>query len=110
MRLLPGENRIRVRARTDDGAATEKTLSITFAPQAPTPPLPAQFVAQHNRLLEDCLRQTQELRLRAERERAELVRRELRLEIERERTKARARAAEQRKQLKLDVEEENSGD
>jgi hypothetical protein len=105
VRLLQGENHIRVRARTEDGAAAETTLSITFVPQAPTPPLPEQFVAQHNRLLEDCLRQTQELRRRAERERAERVRRELRLEIERERAKAHARAAEQRKQLELDVED-----
>jgi hypothetical protein len=110
VRLLPGENRIRARARADDGATAETTLSVAFVPQAPTPPLPGQFVAQRNRLLEDCLRQTQELRLRAEREHAERVRRELRLEIERERAKARARAAEQRKQLELDVEQEDPGD
>ena len=109
VRLLPGDNRIRVRARTEDGAAAEETLSIAFVPQAPTPPLPERFVALHNRLLEDCLRQTHELRLRAERERAERVRQELRLEIERERAKARARAAQQRKQLQLDVEEEDPG-
>jgi hypothetical protein len=109
VRLVPGENRIRARARTKDGAKAETTLSIAFVPQAPTPPLPARFVAQRNRLLEDCLRQTQALRQRAEIERAERVRRELRLEIERERAKARARAAEQRKRLELDVEDEDSG-
>jgi hypothetical protein len=109
VRLTPGENRIRVRARAEDGASAEKTLSIAFVPQAPTPPLPEQFVAQHNRLLEDCLRRTQALRQRAEQERAERVRSELRLEIERERAKARARAAEQRKQLQIDVEEEDPG-
>jgi hypothetical protein len=110
VRLTPGENRIRVRARAEDGASAEKTLSIAFVPQAPTPPLPEQFVAQHNRLLEDCLRQTQALRKRAEQERAERVRSELRLEIERERAQARARAAEQRKQLQIDVEEEDPGE
>lgn len=109
VRLTPGSNRIRVRARAEDGTSAEKTLSIAFVPQAPTPPLPEQFVAQHNRLLEDCLRQTQALRQRAERARAERVRSELRLEIERERAKARARAAEQRKRLEIDVEEEDAG-
>jgi hypothetical protein len=61
-------------------------------------------VVQRNRLLEDCLRDTKQLRLQAEQERAEAVRRELRVEIERERAKARERAAEQRKELQIEVE------
>ncbi|HEY5658439.1 MAG TPA: hypothetical protein VIY27_11690, partial [Myxococcota bacterium] len=105
LRLEPGENRVRVRARAGDGSSFERALTLAFVPQAPAPPLPEQFVGQRNRLLEDCLRQTRELRLRAERERADRVRRELRLEIERERARARERAAQQRRQLELDVEE-----
>ena len=41
----------------------------------------------------------------AEREQAQKVRKELLIEIDRERAKARQRAAEQRKQLKLEVED-----
>jgi hypothetical protein len=104
VRMVPGENRVHVRARADDGAETQKTLKVTFVPEAPTPPLPNDFVVQRNRLLEDCLRDTKQLRLQAEQERAEAVRRELRVEIERERAKARERAAEQRKELQIEVE------
>ena len=97
VRMVPGENRVRVRARADDGAEIEKMLAVTFVPEAPTPPLPNEFTVQRNRLLEDCLRNTKEVRLRAEQEHAESVRRELKVEIERERAAARDRAAEQRK-------------
>jgi hypothetical protein len=58
-------------------------------------------------LLEDCLRNLKQLRVAAEQEQGEKVRKELLLEIGRERAKARKRAAEQRKQLELEVEEVN---
>jgi len=110
VRMIPGENRVHVRARADDGAEIQKTLKVTFVPEAPTPPLPNDFVVQRNRLLEDCLRDTKRLRLQAEQERAEAVRRELRVEIERERAKARERAAEQRKELRIEVEPDDIGE
>ena len=110
VRMVPGENRVRVRARADDGAEIEKMLALTFVPEAPTPPLPNEFTVQRNRLLEDCLRNTKAVRLRAEQEHAESVRRELRVEIERERAAARDRAAEQRKELQIEVEADDIAD
>jgi hypothetical protein len=63
-------------------------------------------VILRNALLEECLASVKALRLEAERERAEQLRRLLREEIERERARARERAAEQRKRLQLDVDEQ----
>jgi len=108
--MRPGENRIRVRARADDGAQTEQTRTVTFVPEAPTPPIPAAYVVHRNRLLEDCLRETKQLRLQAERDHAEQVRRELQVEIERERATARERAAAQRKRLELEVDDDEGVD
>ena len=56
-----------------------------------------------NRLLEDCLQSIKEVRMSAEQERAEQVRKDLLVEIERERAQARERAAQQRKALQLEV-------
>jgi hypothetical protein len=53
------------------------------------------------------LRNLKQLRVVAEKEQAEKVRKELLLEIGRERAKARERAAEQRKQLELEVDDTN---
>jgi hypothetical protein len=103
LRMEPGKNRIRVRARAGDGAETEKVIEITFVQDAPTPPLPDDFAPQRNRLLEDCLRETRQLRVRTEQENVERVRRELKLEIDRERAAATQRANDQRKQLKIEV-------
>jgi hypothetical protein len=64
-----------------------------------------ELVVARNRLLEDCLRLLKEMRLAAERQRAEQVRKDLMVEIERERAKARERADEQRKRLDLEAEE-----
>jgi hypothetical protein len=63
-------------------------------------------MVQRNRLLEDCLINLKRVRMKAEEERNELVRRELKMEIERERLKARERAEEQRKELQIGIEED----
>jgi hypothetical protein len=72
----------------------------------PGPPIPPELVVARNRLLEECLRSIKEVRVTAERKRAEQVRKDLLVEIERERAKARERADAQRKRLQLEVEEE----
>jgi hypothetical protein len=99
----PGENRIEIIARADDGTAARREIAVHLDPAAPAPAIPDELAAARNALLEECLREMRDLRLRAEREQAERVRRELRVEIERERERASARAAEQRKQLRLEV-------
>jgi hypothetical protein len=55
--------------------------------------------------LEDCLRTLKQVRVSAEQERTEEVRKALMVEIERERAEARTRAADQSKRLRLDVED-----
>jgi Mg-chelatase subunit ChlD len=99
----PGENRIEVVARADDGTAARREITVRLDPAAPPIAIPDELAADRNALLEECLREMQDQRMQAEREQAERVRRELLVEIEREREKARARAAEQRKQLRLEV-------
>jgi len=107
--LEPGPNRVRVSATADDGTTAERRIEVTLTDDAAAvAELPRALVVQRNRLLEDCLRDTKRLRLRAEQERLDALRRELRIEIERERAKARERADEQRKTLDLegDVDDE----
>jgi hypothetical protein len=108
LKMAPGPNLIEITARSADGAHTVETLQLINEPTAAMAPVPREFGNLHNRLLEDCLRDIQQLRVAAEREHAEKVREELMLEIRRERAKARQRAAEQRKELKLEVEEPNA--
>jgi hypothetical protein len=82
-------------------------LHVVHEPAAQPAVIPDDLGVRHNRLLEDCLRNLKQLRVVAEKEQAEKVRKELLLEIGRERAKARERAAEQRKQLELEVEDTN---
>ena len=63
-------------------------------------------VIARNRLLEDCLRAIKQVRVTAERERAEQIRKELMVQIEKERAQARERAADQRKRLQIEVGDE----
>jgi hypothetical protein len=101
-----GVNRIEVRARASDGTETTRTLEVRTEKEAGAPPaVPADLLLAHNQLLEECLRTVKEVRMEAERRRAEQIRRQLRDEIERERALARERAASQRKQLRLDPDE-----
>ena len=103
---VPGENRIEIVARADDGTAARRELGVRLDPAAPPLAIPDDLAGPRNSLLRECLEEMRDARLRSEHEQAERIRRELRVEIEREREQARARAAEQRKQLHLDVESE----
>ncbi|MBW2542687.1 MAG: VWA domain-containing protein [Deltaproteobacteria bacterium] len=107
VKLVPGPNTIRISARSTDGIDAVERLQIVHEPAAKPLTVPADLGIRHNRLLEDCLRNLKQLRVEAERVQAEKVRKELLLEIGKERAKARKRAAEQRKQLELEVEEDD---
>jgi Mg-chelatase subunit ChlD len=102
----PGENRIEIVARADDGAVARREIRVRLEPGAPPLVLPSELAAPRQALLEDCLSDLRDERRAAELAQAERVRRELLVEIEREREQARARAAEQRKQLRLELEPE----
>jgi hypothetical protein len=105
--LDPGKNLLEVLARASDGTASTRTLEVVMEPGAPAASVPEELAAQRNWLLEECLREVKRVRLTAEQERAEQVRKDLLVEIERERAKARERAADQRKRLELEVDEED---
>jgi hypothetical protein len=106
IRMEPGKNQVRVHAKASDGTEAEQKITVTLAAEASVPPLPPELVVARNRVLEDCLRSIKEVRMDAERERAEQVRKDILVEIERERMQARERADEQRKALQLEVEED----
>jgi hypothetical protein len=105
VKMVPGSNTVQISARSTDGVEAVEMLHVVHEPAAQSLPIPADLGIRHNRLLEDCLRNLKQLRVVAEKQQAEKVRKELLLEIGRERAKARERAAEQRKQLELEVEE-----
>jgi hypothetical protein len=106
LKLDPGKNLIEVLAKASDGTQSSRTLEVLMEPGAPTPTVPEELAAQRNWLLEECLREVKRVRLTAEQERAEQVRKDLLVEIERERAKARQRAEDQRKRLELGVDED----
>ena len=103
---VPGPNRIEVVAHAADGHWARQEVEVTVEANANEVASPARLAARRNRLLEDCLRSAKSDRRDAELRRAEFVRRELSAEIERERRKANTRAAQQRLELKLEVEAE----
>jgi hypothetical protein len=107
--LEPGANQLEVTARADDSTTAQRKLSVKLDPNAPEADIPEDLVVHRNRLLEECLRNLKQVRVAAEREAAEKVRKDLMVEIDKERTKAKARAAEQSKRLELGVEEEAPG-
>ncbi len=104
--LCDGKNRVEIYARASNGKEGRKQLTLSYAPEAPLPPLPEALVAQRNRLLEQRLLELRLSRLETEREVVERTRRELLVEIERERSAARERAERQRKELDLEVGED----
>jgi hypothetical protein len=110
LQLDPGKNVIEVLAKATDGTHSSRTLEVMMEPGAPPPTVPEELAAQRNWLLEECLREVKKVRMSAEQERAEQVRKDLLVEIERERSKARQRAEDQRKRLELGVEQEGSDD
>jgi Mg-chelatase subunit ChlD len=100
----PGLNRLDIVARSDDGTRVQRQLAVFVeASQAETPVSP-DLAPRRNRLLEDCLRDSKRSRKKLELRHAEAIRQELQVEIERERSKASRRAAEQRRELRLEVE------
>jgi hypothetical protein len=106
VKLTPGANQIEVTARADDGTEAKRTLAVHFHAEAPDSVIPRDLMVQRNRLLEDCLINLKRVRMEAEEERNQQVRRELKMEIERERLKAHERADEQRKQLDIAIDED----
>jgi len=104
IRLEEGQNQIELSATSTDGSHISRTIQVSMVPGASDPPVPAALVVQRNRLLEECLRSIKQVRIAAERDRAEQVRKDLLVEIERERAAARTRAAEQHKRLELGVD------
>src|SRR5262245_39253669 len=110
LELNPGKNVIEVLAKATDGTHSSRTLEVMMEPGAPAPAVPDELASQRNWLLEECLREVKKVRMSAEQERAEQVRKDLTVEIERERAKARERADEQRKRLKLEVEQKDDAE
>jgi hypothetical protein len=106
IRMDLGDNEVEIRARASDGTEATSKIRVTLVKDAADPPVPSQLVVARNRLLENCLRSLKQVRISVEKERAEQIRKELLVEIERERREAIKRADEQRKQLELEVEEE----
>jgi hypothetical protein len=106
VRMQPGRNDLELRARASDGSETARRFDVTLTQGVDEPPVPPELVIARNRLLEDCLRAIKQVRVTAERERAEQVRKELMVQIEKERAQARERAADQRKRLQIEVGDE----
>jgi hypothetical protein len=102
--LAPGENRLEVVARANDGTVARQTLVVRHEPGRPSPPLPKDLVLQRNRLLEQKLLALKRERIQSERAANEQQRKTLEVEIQQERSDAQARAAEQREQLDLETE------
>jgi hypothetical protein len=104
--LEKGENRLEVMARADDSSKAERKRLVRMDPDAPDGKIPEDLMVHRNRLLEECLRNLKQVRVTAEKEAADKVRKDLMVEIEKERAQAKQRAAEQRKRLELGIEDE----
>ncbi len=98
--LEAGKNRVSVTAYGSDGSSLTEEVTLQYAPDAPSPTLPREFVTRRNQLLE---RRLIELKRESD-EMVEQTRRELKIEIDRERAEARERAERQRKELELKVD------
>lgn len=108
--LRTGRNQIEVTARASDGRSTTERVTVHFAPDGVAAALPPGLVSVQNKLLELRLTQLRRDRIAGEQQRVEALRAQLAREISRERERAAERAVEQRKQLKLEVERQPSGD
>ncbi len=108
LELENGANQLEVSARTDDATSVQRAVRVRLDPKAPDAPIPQDLVVHRNRLLEECLRNLKQVRVSAEREAADKVRKDLMVEIEKERAKAKQRAAEQSKRLELGVESDEA--
>jgi hypothetical protein len=101
--LAPGTNELQVEVRGAGGAEARQRLVVRRVPGARNPVLPAELVPRQNALLEARLRE-----LRAEQ--VDRVRRELIIEIQQEREQAQQRAAQQRRELRIEVEPPAGGE
>ncbi len=104
--LENGENRLEVTARADDDSKAGRARLVRMDPNAPDGKIPEDLMVHRNRLLEECLRNLKQVRVTAERDAADQVRKDLLVEIEKERAQAKQRAAEQRKRLEIGIEDE----
>ena len=95
-------------ARADDATAAQRAITVRLDPNAPETPIPQDLVVHRNRLLEECLRNLKQVRVAAEQDAADKVRKDLMVEIEKERAQAKQRAAEQSKRLELGVEDDEA--
>jgi hypothetical protein len=105
IKLAKGVNRIEVSAKSKSGIEAKTHVNVVSYPDRAKSPVPGPLAGRYERIRRDCLREVRTERILAERELTEKVRGELKLEIERERQRARKRAAEQRKELKIEVDE-----
>jgi hypothetical protein len=101
--VAPGRNELEVQVRGAGGAEARQRLVVRCLPGATAPVLPAELVPRQNALLEARLRE-----LRAEK--VDRVRRELVLEIQAEREQAQQRAAQQRRELRIEVQPPGEGE
>jgi von Willebrand factor type A domain len=102
--LAAGHNDLVVHAHATDGREAEVHVQVNYAPDAPSPQVPAALLARRNRLLEQRLVSLKRGRVEIEKNRVEEARRELLIEIERERRRAAVETERQRKELELEVE------
>jgi hypothetical protein len=108
--LQSGKNKLEIYARASDGAESRANLTVVYAPGTPDPVLPVELITFENQLLEQKLIELRRGRIEAERAQAEEVRKQLALEIDKERTAAQERAAQQRKELKIEVDHDAPGE
>jgi len=102
--LAPGENRIEVVARAEDGNEVRRVVTVSLDESAPAAAVPREFDFLGGGAFGVCVREAKRVELPAEELERQQVRRELLLEMERERAKARDRAARQRKELDLELD------
>jgi hypothetical protein len=102
--LVPGPNRIEVRAKSEDGLETVQELTVSYAESAASPRLPGDLTLRRDAAREVELELLATRRAALEREAAERARAHLAETMARERAAA-ARAGErQRRDLALEVE------
>ncbi len=107
VKLNTGTNRIEVTVRGTGAATASRFVDVEANHSEDKQSVPNQLIERHARLRSDCKREVTTQRILTEQAEKEHVRTQLKLEIDRERARARERAAEQRKSLRLEVEEED---
>jgi hypothetical protein len=98
--MREGQNRVRVVARSSDGGAGSRTVTLRFLPEAAMPELPAGLVDRRNRLLESRLSELREARQQA----GATLRR--RLEVEAEQVRSTGPGGEHGREIRITTQEE----